>query len=197
LLSSGGTGMPGPVLLRFRCLIGRAPHRTIVSMIYTESKYKHNSSPPPHDLRFPPPSPMSCTSLPRRVKGKETKDSTVPHKIYVPAPFESMRFYMHGRFFSGLLLTLLIHLFASAQPHTENKQGGDAAADKHNAAANSAQEPLCQTDAQGLVSGVSARTCSLLFLPSRCCGRNSYVYYSRMCDWNWIQVLRMRRSGGI
>jgi len=66
LLSSGGTEMPGPVLLRFRCLIGRAPHRTIVAMIYTESKYKHNSSPPPHDLRLPPLSPMSCTSLPRR-----------------------------------------------------------------------------------------------------------------------------------
>ena len=66
LLPSGGTGMPGPVLLRFRCLIGRAPHRTIVAMIYTESKYKHNSSPPPHDLRLPPLSPMSCTSLPRR-----------------------------------------------------------------------------------------------------------------------------------
>ena len=62
----GGPGCQGQCCSRFRCLIGRAPHRTIVAMIYTESKYKHNSSPPPHDLRLPPLSPMSCTSLPRR-----------------------------------------------------------------------------------------------------------------------------------
>ena len=62
----GGPGCQGQCCSRFRCLIGRAPHRTIVAMIYTESKYKHNPSPPPHDLRLPPLSPMSCTSLPRR-----------------------------------------------------------------------------------------------------------------------------------
>ena len=65
-LPSGSNHFSGPVLLRFRCLIGRTTHRTIVAMIYTESKYKHNLSPPPHYLFLPPLPPMSCTSLPRQ-----------------------------------------------------------------------------------------------------------------------------------